>query len=119
MKHVPGQKNNSNHDEHDEHTDPEGLTGKIDELSRAMEKMRLAEYVELLDNPRRLLYVNFLIGIARGFGSAIGFTILAALVIYFLQQLIVLNIPVIGEFIAEIVSIVQTQLKLGGFVYYY
>lgn len=78
----------------------------------------MAEYMEMFDNPRRLLYVNFLIGVARGFGSAIGFTILAALVLYFLQQIIILNIPVIGEFIAQIVAIVQAQLNVGGFVNY-
>lgn len=80
-----------------------------------MERMRLAEYIEMLENPTRLLYINFLIGLARGFGTAIGFTVLAALVIYFLQKIILLNIPVIGEFIAEIVNIVQTQLSVGGY----
>ncbi|WP_073089322.1 DUF5665 domain-containing protein [Thermosyntropha lipolytica] len=91
---------------------------KVDELAVNMEKMRLAEYMELLENPRRLLWLNFLIGLARGFGTAIGFTMLAALVLYFLQQMIVLNIPVIGSFIADIVAIVQAQLKVGGFIYY-
>ncbi|HZJ84303.1 MAG TPA: DUF5665 domain-containing protein [Syntrophomonadaceae bacterium] len=92
----------------------ENLMDKITELSVNMEKMRLAEYVEMLERPRRLLYINFLIGLARGFGSAIGFTILAAAVIYFLQKVILLNLPIIGEFIADIVSIVQIQLKMGG-----
>lgn len=77
--------------------------------------MRLAEYIEMLENPTRLLYINFLIGLARGFGAALGFTVLAALVLYFLQKIILLNIPVIGEFIAEIVNIVQTQLSVGGY----
>ncbi len=92
----------------------ENLMAKITELSINMEKMRLAEYIEMLERPRRLLYINFLIGLARGFGSAIGFTILAAIVIYFLQKVILLNVPIIGEFIADIVSIVQVQLKMGG-----
>lgn len=94
------------------------LIDKVDELAVNMEKMRLAEYVELLENPRRLLWLNFLIGLSRGFGTAIGFTVLAALVLYFLQQMIVLNIPVIGSFIADIVAIVQAQLKVGGFIYH-
>ncbi|NLB87829.1 MAG: hypothetical protein GX790_01180 [Syntrophomonadaceae bacterium] len=93
----------------------EQLVDKVTELSANMERMRLAEYVEMFEKPTRLLYVNFLIGLARGFGTAIGFTILAALVIYFLQKIILLNIPVIGEFIAEIVNIVKTQLSVGGY----
>lgn len=88
------------------------LTDKVDELSQSMEKMRLAEYVEMLDNPRRLLYINFLIGLARGFGTAIGFTILAAIVLYILQKVILLNIPLLGEFIADLVEIVQAQLRV-------
>lgn len=92
-----------------------GLTAKVEKLSHNMERMSLAEYIEMLENPRRLLFVNFLIGIARGFGAAIGFTILAALVLYFLQKTILLNLPFIGEFIADIVAIVQTQLKVGGY----
>ncbi|MCL6639200.1 MAG: DUF5665 domain-containing protein, partial [Firmicutes bacterium] len=69
------------------------------------------EYVRLLDNPRRLLYVNFLAGLARGVGIAVGFTILGAVVLYILRMLVVLNLPLVGGFIAEIVRMVQ--LKLG------
>ena len=90
---------------------------KIDEISLNMEKIGIAEYIEMLHNPRRLFFANFWAGIARGFGMAIGFTILAAIVIYVLQEMIVLNIPLIGDFIAEIVEIVQEQLKIGGSVF--
>lgn len=89
------------------------LEKKITQLSINMEKMKLAEYVELLEQPYRLLYVNFLSGIARGVGIAIGFTLLGALLVVILQRLVMLNLPVIGEFIAEIVKIVQ--LNLGKF----
>ncbi len=87
---------------------------KIDELSLNMEKMRLAEYIEMLDNPRRLMYLNFMLGLARGFGMAIGFTILAAIVLWFMQRLVVLNLPLIGDFIAELVKLVQVELQVGG-----
>lgn len=95
------------------------LNEKIDELSINMEKMKLAEYVEMLNNPRRLLYLNFLQGIVRGFGTAVGFTVLAAIVIYFMQRIILINIPVIGEFIAELVEIVQMQLRVGAMMNYF
>lgn len=87
------------------------LAKKIDELGVALEKMKLAEYVELLNRPSRLFYINFFAGIARGLGMAVGFTILGALLIYTLQRLEVLNIPVIGGLIAEIVRIVQLNLR--------
>lgn len=88
------------------------LARKIDELGVALEKMKLAEYVELLNRPSRLFYINFFAGVARGFGMAVGFAILGAVLIYSLQRLQVLNLPVIGGLIAEIVRIVQTNLRL-------
>ena len=90
------------------------LSEKIDELSVNLEKMKLAEYIEMMENPRRLLYMNFVMGLVRGFGMAIGFTILAALVLWLMQRLVVLNLPLIGNFIAEIVGLVQYELQVGG-----
>jgi len=75
-----------------------------------MEKMRIGEYVALLQNTRRLFFVNFISGLARGVGMAIGFSILGAILIYLLTRLSVINLPIIGDFVAEIVRIVQTQL---------
>ncbi len=86
---------------------------KVDEISYNMEKLGVAEYLEMLHNPRRLFFTNFWVGVYRGFGMAIGFTILAGLVIYMLQEIITLNIPVIGDFIAEIVKIVQNQMQFN------
>lgn len=86
------------------------LFTKINELSVSMEKMKLAEYIELLNNPKRLLFINFLAGIARGIGTAVGFTILGAVVVFLLRKLVLLNIPVIGDFVAEIVRMVQYRL---------
>ncbi|MDR1615441.1 MAG: DUF5665 domain-containing protein [Syntrophomonadaceae bacterium] len=83
----------------------------MDKIYLCMEKMSIAEYVELLYNPGKLLWPNFLSGLLRGFGMAVGFTLLAALVIYLLNILNFLNIPLIGKFIADIVEIVQNNLK--------
>ena len=89
----------------------ERLRLRVEELSRNIERMKLAEYVDLLHSPWRLLWVNFISGIARGLGIAIGFAILGAVIIIFLQKLVALNLPVIGGFIADIVGIVQEQIR--------
>ena len=47
------------------------LRDVAEQLTRTMEKTRIAEYVEYLNHPGRLLWTNFLIGIARGLGSTI------------------------------------------------
>lgn len=86
------------------------LKQKIAELLAKMEKFKLAEYLALLNNPRRFLMINFLAGLARGFGIALGITVLGALALYILQWLVVLNLPLIGDFIADLVRIVLTHL---------
>lgn len=86
------------------------LEERVAGLATNIEKMKLAEYVKLLDNPWRLLYVNFIAGLARGVGVAVGFTILGAVLLYFLRKLVELNLPWIGGIIAEIVRLVQLQI---------
>ncbi|UHA75808.1 DUF5665 domain-containing protein [Paenibacillus sp. 481] len=80
------------------------------QMAQQLEKSRIAEYTELLFKPSKLLWVNLLAGTARGVGIAIGFTIFTALIVYLLQVLGALNLPIIGDFIADIVRIVQRQL---------
>lgn len=86
------------------------VVDKIEELLTAMERHSLAELMELFRQPRRMLIMSFLSGITRGFGIAVGFTIVGALFLYTLGRLAALNLPVIGEFVAEITRIVQGEL---------
>ena len=84
---------------------------ELQRVSQNMEKFNLAEYMEMLNNPRRYVMINFIGGLSRGVGIAIGFTILGAIVIMLLKRLMLLNLPLIGDFIADIVLIVQQNLK--------
>ncbi|WP_256701872.1 MULTISPECIES: DUF5665 domain-containing protein [unclassified Paenibacillus] len=84
-------------------------------LVQQMEKARIAEYTQLLNSPWRLIWLNVLSGTARGLGIALGFTFFAATIIYVLQVLGALNLPIIGDYIADIVRIVQHQLELKTF----
>lgn len=83
--------------------------------SQQLEKSRIAEYTELLNKPWRLIWLNILSGTARGVGVAIGFTFFAATIIYLLQLLGALNLPIIGDYIADVVRIVQRQLELNTY----
>lgn len=93
-----------------EKKEKKNLSGKVEELAYYLERMRLAEYIALFNRPWRLMWLNFIAGLARGVGIAIGGTLLAALVIFLLNELAILNLPLIGDFIAELVRIVQGQL---------
>jgi len=87
------------------------LLEKMGRLSRELEKFNIAEYIGALNNPRRYLAINFVGGVARGLGFAVGASLLAGLLIYLLQRLVMLNLPVIGGFIAELVKIVNQRLE--------
>ncbi|GAA5344739.1 hypothetical protein CLV97_10529 [Planifilum fimeticola] len=90
---------------------------RLKRIARQMEMGEIAEYIQLLNRPRRLILINIVAGIARGVGIAIGVTLFTATIIYGLQKLGALNLPIIGDFIAEIVKIVQAQLELDGIQY--
>ncbi len=91
-----------------------GLYQKIEKQFISLEKrlgaMNIAEYVSLINSPRKILWLNFIIGIARGLGIAIGATLLGAIVLMLLFRLAELNLPIIGEFIARMVIIVKEYL---------
>ncbi|MFH5182847.1 DUF5665 domain-containing protein [Paenibacillus sp. TAB 01] len=84
-------------------------------VANQMEKTQIADYVQLLNSPRRLIWTNILAGISRGVGIAIGFTVFATTILYFLKMLGALNLPIIGDYIAEIVKHVQYQLEGRGY----
>ncbi|MDK2918310.1 MAG: hypothetical protein PWQ37_1043 [Candidatus Petromonas sp.] len=81
------------------------LENKLDSLSMTLEKIKISEYTEIINNPKRLLFVNFIGGLARGLGMAIGFTLLAAVVVYLIRQMV--DLPLIGKYIAELLNIIE------------
>lgn len=89
----------------------ERLSEQVFELSKKLEQAPLAEYIEMHRNPWRFLSTNFLAGVFRGFGIAIGFTAVSSVFLYALGKLASLNLPVIGEFIAEIARLVELELS--------
>ncbi|MFS0871625.1 DUF5665 domain-containing protein [Paenibacillus xylanilyticus] len=101
---------------------PQTHNDKIEELhtltnrlANELERSRIAQYTELLNRPWKLIGLNLLSGAARGVGIAIGFTFFAATIIYVLQVLGALNLPIVGDYIADIVRIVQRQLELNTY----
>ena len=78
-----------------------------EKLTRTMEKTRIAEYVDYLERPVRLLWINFLIGIARGLGGTIGLAIVIGLLVVILQNLLLLNLPIISDSVADFIRMVQ------------
>jgi hypothetical protein len=89
------------------------LTTKINDIAQQLERVQIADYVDLINSPRKVIQSNILAGISRGIGFTIGVTVFTAVIVYLLQQLGALNLPIVGNFITEIVKYVQFQLDSG------
>lgn len=83
---------------------------QLKSIAKRFKRVDLGGYTGLLRSPRRLIWLNFLGGLARGFGFAVGATLLGALFLLILFRVADLNLPVVGEFVARLVRIVQTHL---------
>ena len=83
------------------------LQKSIDKLMSFYEKREIHDFVYTLGSKKEIFRRNLLAGIARGIGGGIGFTIITAIIIYFLQRIVRLNIPIIGEYLNDIIDIVQ------------
>lgn len=84
-----------------------GLNENIESLLDILENKNMQELVYILGNKKEIAKRNFWAGIFRGIGIGIGVTIMTAVIIYFLQKLVRLNLPGIGRFIYDIVEIVE------------
>ena len=85
----------------------EKLQNSIDNLIKIFQKSNIEEWSYLLGNRKEIIKRNFIAGIARGVGIGIGVTIITAILIIMLQKIVTLNIPIIGEYISDIIDIVQ------------
>ena len=85
------------------------LLENIDKLNKSLQRNNFLDLVELLGDRKKLFIRNFSSGIFKGIGIGIGVTLITAILLILLQKIVALNIPVIGEFIADIVDIVQNN----------
>ena len=86
------------------------LEERIDRLLLSMERAGFSEYMEYLADKRRLFFRAFISGVARGFGLAIGFTVLGAAVIALLQRLLLDSMPNISAFLADMIRIIRAKI---------
>ena len=82
----------------------------MDRVVRQLEKANFAGYVELLTYS---FLMNFLAGIARGLGTAVGMTAVFALVVFILINLLksFVQVPILGSYIAQLVEFVNAAVN--------
>lgn len=86
------------------------LNKRIDELNKTIQMANVRELIYILGDNKKLFFKNILAGIARGIGIGIGVTIITAVIILILRRIVLLNIPVIGNYITDIIEIVEKNL---------
>lgn len=73
----------------------------IEKFALALERSRFLDALQQYQSTRKLLWRNFLTGLARGFGAIIGATIVVALAVAILGLLGESLPGVLGEFFRE------------------
>ena len=86
------------------------LNKNIDKLNNSLTDSNIIELLYVLGKKSEIIKRNFLAGIFRGVGIGIGVTIITAMIVIFLERLVRWNLPVIGEYITDIVNIVQRNM---------
>ena len=88
----------------------ETLFDKIEKLSMTLERMQLDQYLKFVSDKKRMLFMAFLGGMARGVGFMFGFSTVGAIAVRILVQVVLKNIPGIGEFLSEVIN----EVSLGA-----
>ena len=81
----------------------------LERLILIIERSRIRDYMMLTDSKRRLFLINFVAGLGKGFGQAIGFTLLAGIVFFILASWV--DLPIIGKYIANLINIVEVYRR--------
>lgn len=76
-------------------------------LLQRLENAGLTEYVKLSQQTGKILWLNFLSGIARGLGFSIGATLVLAVVYKILARIISMNIPYITDLLQQLMNMAK------------
>ena len=80
---------------------------QLDALVSRLENSGIAEYVKLSQRTGKILWLNFISGIARGLGFTIGASIVLAIIYKIISYIIGMNIPYLTELLREIMETVK------------
>ena len=77
------------------------------ELLQRLDNAGLMEYVRLSQKTGKILWLNFLSGIARGLGFSIGASLVLAVLYKILARIISMNIPYLTELLQQIMNMAK------------
>lgn len=80
---------------------------EVEKLVARLDNSGLADYVRLSRKPWKILWLNFLSGMARGLGFTVGTAIVLAIAYKIVSRLISMNIPYLTEMLTDLVTLIQ------------
>ncbi len=86
----------------------EDRVSQLEKLADRLERMRLGDYLDTLNRPGHVIWMNLIGGIAKGVGLTIGATLVIAVIFKLLSAVIAMNIPYLTEMLQDVVQIVRT-----------
>lgn len=72
---------------------------------------RILVLLEQMNDRRERLLSAFLSGVLRGIGTMIGFAVLGTALLWLLQSIARANLPLISEFLAQVVTMVKLRMQ--------
>ncbi len=66
------------------------------ELVKVLEAAEVVDFLEYLQSGKRIMWVNFVAGVSRGFGITLGMTVVLGVFVWVLTILV--DLPLIGEY---------------------
>ncbi len=87
--------------------DGEGLEREVAALRQEIERLNGHRFLRVYSSLTRLLWFQFLRGIAFGLGSVAGASIVLSAVIYILSS--VDFVPVVGEWAKQVIDVIQRE----------
>ncbi len=82
---------------------------QVEWLIDAIGAVGLEEFIEYIRSPWKMLWPNFIAGVARGFGALVGATIVIGLVGWWLA--VIIDLPLIGQRLEPYIHQIQTEFK--------
>jgi hypothetical protein len=95
------------------------LDSNLRNMAARLEKLRIAEFAEATQRPLRLLWLNFVSGLARGVGMVVGAAFMTAIglavlygVLYWLLHYLKM-IPLVNELLQKLSGLFQQFVQNG------
>ncbi len=80
----------------------------LERLLRIFDMMGFTEFMQYLASPRRILFWNFVAGVAKGFGIVVGMTLVVAVLVWLLTKMV--DFPLIGEYFQKILELIDSAV---------